>query len=134
VTPDYYLGRARRAIASARILLEDGDLEGACNRAYYCMFDAAKATLTTAEPGRNPTLAKTHRGLIAAFSQNVVKTGLLSADLGRSLNQVERIRLLADYTGEAIDEAKVRWAIDQAAAFLEQVERHLGNASPRKSQ
>lgn len=78
-------------------------------------------------------MAKTHRGLIAAFSEHVVKAGLLPAELGRSLNQVERIRLLADYTGEAIDDPRVRWAVDQATFFLEQVEKFLGNAANKSA-
>ena len=128
MNPDFFLGRARRALASARLLLENGDFEGACNRAYYCMFEAAHAALKASAPELNPARIKTHRGLIAAFSKYVVKSGRLSGDLGRSFNQVERIRLLADYTGEAIDEPKVRWAVDQAAAFLAQVESLLGSA------
>ena len=78
--------------------MDDGDFEGACKRAYYCMFDAAQAVLAAAAPRLNAAMAKTHRGLIAAFSEHVVKAGLLPAELGRSLNQVGRIRLLADYT------------------------------------
>lgn len=127
MSPEFFLGRARRALGSARLLLDAGDLEGTCNRAYYCMFEAARAALMATEPGLNPASVKTHRGLIAAFSKNLVTSGLLSSELGRSLNQVERIRLLADYTGEAIDEDKARWALDQASRFLAQVEGHLGS-------
>ena len=35
--------KARTAAASARILLSAGDYDGACKRAYYAMFDAARA-------------------------------------------------------------------------------------------
>lgn len=34
--------KADRALASARLLLDAGDTDGACNRAYYAMFDAAR--------------------------------------------------------------------------------------------
>ena len=40
-----YMDKAERALASARVLIEAGDPEGACNRAYYSMFDAAHAAL-----------------------------------------------------------------------------------------
>ncbi|WPL16530.1 HEPN domain protein [Thiorhodovibrio winogradskyi] len=93
MTPADYLSKARRALASACLLLADGDTEGACNRAYYAMFDAAHAALLHADPGLNPATTKTHRGLIAAFGEQLVMTGLIPADLGRSINQVERIRL-----------------------------------------
>jgi uncharacterized protein (UPF0332 family) len=45
VTPEAYTEKASRALASAKLLLADGDFEGACNRAYYAMFDAAHALL-----------------------------------------------------------------------------------------
>lgn len=32
--------KANQAAASARLLLNAGDTSGACNRAYYAMFDA----------------------------------------------------------------------------------------------
>ena len=72
---------------------------------------------------------KTHRGLIAAFGEHLVKTARLSANLGKSLNQVERIRLLADYTGEEVAADKARWAVEQAGAFVGTVQRTL---APRK--
>ena len=34
--------KAKTAATSARILLNAGDVDGACNRAYYAMFDAAR--------------------------------------------------------------------------------------------
>jgi uncharacterized protein (UPF0332 family) len=33
--------KASRAVRSAKILFEARDVDGACNRAYYAMFDAA---------------------------------------------------------------------------------------------
>jgi hypothetical protein len=38
-------GEAESALRSAKILLDAGDIEGACNRAYYAMYDAAHAAL-----------------------------------------------------------------------------------------
>lgn len=125
MTPADYMDKANRALASARLLLADGDTEGACNRAYYAMFDAAHAALLHADPSLNPASTKTHRGLIAAFGEQLVKTGQCQADLGRSINQVERIRLLADYTGEAINEGKAQWAINQAEVFVRVMEEFI---------
>ena len=39
------MAKARTACASARTLLDRQDTDGACNRAYYAMFDAARAAL-----------------------------------------------------------------------------------------
>lgn len=112
MTPEDYEIKAIRALASAKLLLADGDTEGACNRTYYAMFDAAHAALLRSGAHVNSAETKTHSGLIGAFGKYLVKTGLVSSDLGRSFNQVEHIRLLADYTGDPIPVDKVTWAIN----------------------
>lgn len=45
ITIEVLLDKSDRALASAQLLFSAGDYEGACNRAYYAMFDAAKAAL-----------------------------------------------------------------------------------------
>ncbi len=44
-TPAKYIIKAERALNAARLLSEAGEIEGACNRAYYAMYDAAHAAL-----------------------------------------------------------------------------------------
>lgn len=67
------MAKAYRALASAQTLLQDGDNDGACNRARYAMFDAARAApIASVAPGPL-TGPKTHSGLIAAFSLHLVK-------------------------------------------------------------
>lgn len=117
--PEDYDMKATRAIASAKLLLADGDMEGACNRTYYAMFDAAHAALLRSGAQISENEIKTHSGLIGAFGKHLVKTGLVSSDLGRSFNQVEQVRLLADYTGDPISVEKATWALTQAEVFLE---------------
>ena len=125
MTPEEYMVKAKRAIHSSKILLDDEDIDGACNRAYYAMFDAAHATLSAIGDPVNPANTKTHRGLIGAFGQYLIKPGLLEVDLGRLLNQVEQIRLLADYMGEEIGLDKGKWAVDKAEYFVCEVEKYL---------
>lgn len=127
MTPDEYMTKASRAIASAKLLLKDGDTEGTCNRAYYAMFDAAHAALIWSGSKVNPAKTKTHSGLIAAFGEQLVKKELLPVQLGKALNQVERIRLLADYTGDEVTKDKSKWAVDQAIAFVDHVQQAFEN-------
>jgi len=122
--------KAWRAVASARLLRDAGDARGACNRAYYAMFDAAHAALLWAGAHVNPAATKTHGGLIAAFGEHLVKTARLSADLGKALNQVERLRLLADYTGEEVDADRVQWVVEQAGTFAETVQNTFSPPDP----
>jgi uncharacterized protein (UPF0332 family) len=82
------------------------------------MFDAAHAALLWSGAHTDPGETRKHGNLIAAFGKHLVQAGLLPADLGKSLNQVEKTRLLADYTGEDVSPEKARWAVDQATSFI----------------
>lgn len=116
------MAKARRALASAQKLLQDGDGDGACNRAYYAMFDAARAALIASNAPVPPEIAKTHSGLISAFSLHLVKPKLFPVELGRSLNKAEDLRLVADYKGDSIDAEEAIWVVQAAQAFIEEVD------------
>ncbi|MBK1633680.1 DNA-binding protein [Thiohalocapsa halophila] len=111
-----------RALASARLLLEAADTDGACNRAYYAMFDAARAALASET---SPEAARTHNGLIAAFGLRLVKTGRLPKELGRMLNRAEEVRLLADYTGGVVERQDASELLSQAETFVGAVRGYL---------
>ena len=120
------IARARRAAASAKVLFDIGDVGGACNRAYYAMFDAARAALLTAgnEPPKSEAI-KTHSGLIAAFSLHLIKAGRIPTRFGKSLRQADQIRLIADYADEDPDRETVLSSIEQANRFIEAVVNYL---------
>ena len=129
MNPNELRDKASRAVASAKLLLLAGDVDGACNRAYYAMFDAARAALLWSGSEVSPTVARTHSGLISAFSLHLVKTGKLSIEIGKSLNRAAEIRMIADYTGDEVTVEKAQWIIDQAVLFVEVVQREI---APRK--
>jgi uncharacterized protein (UPF0332 family) len=112
------MAKAGRALASAQLLIEAGDPDGACNRLYYAMFDAAKAALQATDAPHESLATKTHSGLIAAFSLHVVKRGLIAADLGRAFNRLHELRLIADYRGDSIESDSARQAYADASAFI----------------
>ncbi len=97
--------KAERALESAKLLLAAGDADGACNRAYYAMFDAARAALQASHAPVPAEAARTHGGLITAFSLHLVKPGRVPVELGRALNRAEEIRLIADRRHEARKDA-----------------------------
>lgn len=97
------MAKARQAVVSARVLLDTGDADGACNRAYYAMFDAARAALLASHAPVEPGIARTHSSLISTFSLHLVKTGRVPVELGKALNKVEDLRLVADYKGDPIE-------------------------------
>lgn len=118
MTPHELMAKAERALASAQLLLDSGDVDGACNRAYYAMFDAARAALLSTQAPVPAEVARTHSGLIAAFSLHLVKPGLVAVEHGRSLNKVEDLRLIADYRGDPVTLENAAWALEQAKNFL----------------
>lgn len=67
--------KAQKAV-SAKVLLSLKDFDGACNRAYYAMFDAARALLISQKPELRPEKIKTHSGLISTFSLHFVSQAL----------------------------------------------------------
>lgn len=111
--------KAVRAAESAKLLLDSGDKEGACDRAYYAMFNAARAALLASGAPVEPEIAKTHGGLISAFSLHLVKTGRVPVEYGRSLNRVEELRLIADYKGDPIEQDQAANAVTQAQDFVQ---------------
>jgi len=122
VTPQELMAKAGRALASAQLLLDSGDVDGACNRAYYAMFDAARAALLAVQAPVPSEVARTHSGLITAFSLHLVKPGLVAVEHGRSLNKVEDLRLIADYKGDPVTLDNAAWALEQAHLFLQAVQ------------
>jgi uncharacterized protein (UPF0332 family) len=118
VNADELWNKAHQAASSAQLLLNAGDTSGACNRAYYAMFDAARAALLTSGAPVSSEIGKTHSGLIHAFSQHLVKTGLVPKELGQSLARAHELRLIADYTGDQVQATDAQTVVEQAAKFI----------------
>lgn len=110
--------KALRAEVSARVLLSAGGVDGACNRAYYAMFDAARAALMLSGAPVSPEIGRTHSGLITAFGNYLVKNGPISKEVGRLLSRAMRIRLIADYTGDPVEVEDARKLVEQAKIFI----------------
>ena len=122
MTPHELMTKANRAHASAKLLFDSGDVDGACNRAYYAMFDAARAALLSINAPVPAEIARTHSGLITAFSLHLVKPGLVPVEHGRALNKVEGLRLIADYKGDPVTLDNAAWALEQSGKFLDAVQ------------
>ncbi len=124
------MNKAERALASAKTLLAEGDVEGACNRAYYAMFNAARAALLASGAPLPSTVARIHNGLIAAFSLHLVKPGRVPIELGRNLNRAEELRLIADYTGDVLEPEQIVWVVEQAQRFVSAMRAEFMDKTP----
>jgi uncharacterized protein (UPF0332 family) len=121
LTAAQLLAKAERALLSAKELLASNDPDGACNRAYYAMFDAARAALLSIKAPVLPETIKTHAGLNRAFALHVVKEDLFPAEIGKSLQQIEELRIIADYNGNPLETADANLAVMQAQIFVVEV-------------
>lgn len=93
------MAKAAQAVASAKVLLATGDADAACNRAYYAMFDAARAALMAS----GAEIGKTHKGVLNAFSERLVKNGPVPREMGRLLKHAETFRYVADYGSDPVE-------------------------------
>jgi uncharacterized protein (UPF0332 family) len=125
VTPKALLEKADRALASAEVLLREGDAEGACNRSYYAMFHAARAALILVGAPSEVTEGKSHSGLHSAFNQYLVKSGHISQTLGAEFRRAERLRQISDYLGDPIEDEKAELVLKHACEFIQKVKNEL---------
>lgn len=91
------------------------------------MFAAARAAMIAATPAFDPATARTHSGFIAAFGQELVRTGRVPIALGRLLNRAHEVRLVADYRGEAVSPADAAEITEQARHFVDAMRELVGS-------
>jgi uncharacterized protein (UPF0332 family)/predicted nucleotidyltransferase len=84
--------KAARSLTAAQQLLDKGHYDFASSRAYYAAFYAMQAVILT----KNLSLSK-HTGVISAFNQHFVKTGVFPTEFGKAINQLFRERQTGDY-------------------------------------
>jgi len=94
-----YLEQAHDRLRSARALLDIGQLRDAASRAYYAMFDAARAALSEED-----LYAKTHRGTWHLFHETFVAPGRFDAQLHTRAAEGQEMREAADYGAGGFDE------------------------------
>jgi uncharacterized protein (UPF0332 family) len=68
---------------------------------------------------------KSHGGLVRRFGLHLVQTGRVAADFGRSLNRVQKLRLTCDHLAASMSIDKARWAVQEADAFVADIQRPL---------
>lgn len=115
------------------MLLDLGDTDGACSRAYYAMYDAARAALTWAGVTPESGKFRTHHGLIAAFSLHPVKSGLFPAEPGRPIQRAQTVRQLADYQASPVAHSEAAKTVRAAESFVTTSTALIAQPSPQMS-
>ena len=123
-----HMAQARIAVKSAHALLAMGDTNGAINRAYYAMCNAAKGAL--AHIDEKLAVAETHATIIRRFGRHVLVERGLDRSLGRHLNSTEELRIAADYDSDAVDVSVARAVVGRMDDFVVAVEQFISGTSP----
>lgn len=107
----------------ARVLLENDFARGASSRAYYAMFDAARAALWSIDPQLVET--KTHRTILRRFAQHCVRSGGLDPKLSRMILHAFELRNSADYDMDAITMETARSVFKDMETFMAEIRSFL---------
>ncbi|MCL2701693.1 MAG: HEPN domain-containing protein [Phycisphaerae bacterium] len=115
------LEQARECLDTALLVRENGLYKAAANRAYYCIFHAMRAVL--AMDGFD---SKKHSGVIAAFQQRNIKTGIFPPEFFDMIRGAFDTRGDSDYEDFfVISKDVVARQIENAKTFLTAVEAYL---------
>ncbi len=87
------IAQAEEKLRVAELLLKEGFYNDAVSRAYYCIFFAASALLST-----KGISIKTHKGLLSQFSLGFIKTGQIDDSFIKAFKIAKELREEADYS------------------------------------
>jgi uncharacterized protein (UPF0332 family) len=103
------------------MLLEEEDFESSVSRAYYAMFYSTESILLTRDLSFS-----SHKGVISAFGEHFVKTGIFPKDMGRELNRVFEKRQLGDYEYTfVISKEEAEEILEKSKYFVETIIQYL---------
>lgn len=115
------IARARKYLKSSNMLLEEEDFESSVSRAYYAMFYSTESILLTRDLSFS-----SHKGVISAFGEHFVKTGIFPKDMGRELNRVFEKRQLGDYEYTfVISKEEAEEVLEKSKDFVERIIQYL---------
>jgi len=103
------------------LLIDNGDCDSAVSRTYYAMFYCAEAALLT----KGLTFSS-HKGVLSAFSEHFIKTGVFAKEMGRSLNLAFEKRQLGDYEYTfSVERDEAESLLNDGRDFVRQVSNWL---------
>lgn len=116
-----YLEYSRRDLDAARSNLNAGYYHIVVSRAYYVMFYAANALLSSKDITRSK-----HSGVLSAFGEFFVKTGLIETQYAKMFGNAFTARLVSDYDViTTTDKSTAEDILNDANRFVLRVEKHF---------
>ena len=116
-----YLEYSRRDLDAARSNLNAGYYHIVVSRSYYAMFYAANALLSSKDITRSK-----HSGVLSAFGEFFVKTGLIETQYAKMFGNAFTARLVSDYDViTTTDKSTAEDILNDANRFVLRVEKHF---------
>ena len=116
-----HLRKAVERLKVAEKLFRDGDYEDVVSRAYYAMYHAARAALSTVN-----TFPRTHEGMVSEFGRKFVLTGVFPKELGKNLADAKAARETYEYSVTAtVGKAEAGVILSNAKNFVNAVKKYL---------
>jgi len=120
-TTKAHLEKAIKRLRVAERLLREDEYEDAVSRAYYAMYHAAKAALSTLS-----IFPKTHEGVVSEFGRRFVLAGTFPKEMGRNLADAKAARETYEYSVTAeIERPEAETILSNAQKFVDAIKKHL---------
>ena len=111
--------RSRETWVEAKGIMESKYWYASANRMYYSCYYMVSALLM-----KHGHSAHTHGGVIGLFGQHFIKTGIISAELGKFYSQLFELRQTGDYDDwKVVTENDVMPLVPTAEVFLDTLEK-----------
>jgi uncharacterized protein (UPF0332 family) len=116
-----HLEKALERLRVAEKLFRDGDYEDAVSRAYYAMYHAARAALSTVN-----VFPKTHEGVVSEFGRKFVLTGVFPKELGKNLADAKAARETYEYSVTAtVGKSEAEAILSNAQRLVNAIKKHF---------
>ncbi|MEX2034701.1 MAG: HEPN domain-containing protein, partial [Xanthobacteraceae bacterium] len=103
--------KALEAADDARLLLREGRFNGASNRAYYAMFNTARALLIE-RYGAEAFDVKRHATVLRLFPRHFIDAGHFDASFGAIMRRAAEVRRVADYDEMPVSRNEAQQILD----------------------
>jgi len=118
---NYRLEQSENCLRAAHRDLNAQAYKDAANRSYYCIFHAMRAVLACDEFD-----SKKHSGVISAFRQRYIKTGIFPAEFSDIIQSSFNNRGKSDYSDFfVISKDDTAEQIENAAIFVDKVKSYI---------
>ena len=114
--------QAQRSLASAKLLINAGDFEGAANRTYYAVFHGMRSILALDEKDFSK-----HSGVISYFRREYIKTGKFPVEASVIIGEAFNIRSDSDYDDEYDIAEEIKELAGSVEKLLDWFEEYLNN-------